>query len=44
MAALRRPGPCEQVILVCQKCKVFLENIKGFYERHPEIGDDQLKT
>ena len=23
MAALRRSGPCEQVILICPKCKVF---------------------
>ena len=56
MAALRRPAPSEQGILICRKCmnsfyerdtenmncpncKVVLENIKGFYERYPELKD-----
>jgi hypothetical protein len=26
--------------MVCPKCKGVLENIKGFYERHPELKNE----
>ena len=30
--------------MICPNCKATLENIKGFYERHPELKEENLQT